>query len=414
MLSIELEQAVEQVKKHAPLIALRCVILLAHRYAGLVLALFLILLGITGSLLAFNTELERMISPQLFATPRPGAMPLSLAALAEDAEMSAPEARLDYIILRPDQAVARMEGRSTSAGQVSAIDFDQVFLDPVTGRELGRRRFGDLSQGSVNFMPFIYRLHRELALGRTGVLTLGIVALVWTIDSITASYLTLPLTLAAFWRHWRRSWLIKWPTSTFRLNFDLHRAGALWTLPMLLAFGWSSVMLTLPVTYGRLTGALFTYHSMDDEINALPRHSDTPPRLGWHDAEKLGARLMAEEASRRGFTSGLPGSLASIRFLGMYSYGVHSNLDVRGRSSDTSIWFDGDTGVMRIVFLPSGDSTGNTISTWLWAIHFGDLWDVMPYRILVCLIGLVITMLSGTGIYIWLKKRRARRILKPA
>lgn len=34
----------------------------------------------------------------------------------------------------------------------------------------------------------------------------------------------------------------------------------------------------------------------------------------------------------------------------------------------------------------------------------------MPYRIFVCVLGIVIVMLSVTGVYIWLKKRCARRI----
>ena len=33
----------------------------------------------------------------------------------------------------------------------------------------------------------------------------------------------------------------------------------------------------------------------------------------------------------------------------------------------------------------------------------------LPYRILVCALGLVVAMLSGTGVYIWWKKRKARK-----
>ena len=33
----------------------------------------------------------------------------------------------------------------------------------------------------------------------------------------------------------------------------------------------------------------------------------------------------------------------------------------------------------------------------------------MPYRIFVCALGLVIVLLSVTGVVIWLKKRRARK-----
>ena len=58
-----------------------------HRWTGLAMAGFLIIVGVTGALLAFNSELERLISPQLYAAPRPGVEPLDLASLAERAEV---------------------------------------------------------------------------------------------------------------------------------------------------------------------------------------------------------------------------------------------------------------------------------------------------------------------------------------
>ena len=50
---------------------MRAVMLLVHRYVGLLLALFLAIAGITGSLLAWNEELEAAISPQLFRVTAP-------------------------------------------------------------------------------------------------------------------------------------------------------------------------------------------------------------------------------------------------------------------------------------------------------------------------------------------------------
>jgi uncharacterized iron-regulated membrane protein len=71
---------------------------------------------------------------------------------------------------------------------------------------------------------------------------------------------------------------------------------------------------------------------------------------------------------------------------------------------------DGDTGALRDVGLPSGQHSGNTISTWLWGLHYGDIRDFLPYRILICVFGLVLTVLSVTGVYIWWKKRKAKAL----
>lgn len=389
--------------------AVRRMLLPIHRYVGLALVPFLILLGLTGSVITYDAELERAISPQLFASARPSERPLSLAELAQRAEAVAPEARLAYLIRRSDTVIARMRPRPSASGLAPEINFDQLFLDPFTGAELGRRREGDLSQGWINLIPFIYRLHRDLAAGSTGVLILGITSLVWTVDCFLALYLTLPLTLVGFWRRWFRSWRVKRSDNSFRLNFDLHRAGSLWSWPLLVVFAWSGVMLDLTHTYEVVTGGLFDYKSFSQLIASGAPHSNQNPRLGWSEAEKVGAKLMAEQAALRGFTLGRPDALGYVPSLGAYSYGGASGLDVRGRSADTGVWLDGDSGELRGTIFPTGEHTGNTISSWLWALHFGDVEDSTLYRALVFLLGLWVVGLSVTGVAIWLFKRAARR-----
>ena len=131
-----------------------------HRWSGLVMAAFLIVVGLTGSLLAFNVELERVFAPQLFAAPRPGVARLDLAALAERAGAMVPRGRVEGITFtEPDQASVYFTARTDSAtGKPFDLGFTEFFLDPWTGEELGRRRRGDLSQGLINLMPFIYEV----------------------------------------------------------------------------------------------------------------------------------------------------------------------------------------------------------------------------------------------------------------
>ncbi|MGQ0593753.1 MAG: PepSY-associated TM helix domain-containing protein, partial [Gammaproteobacteria bacterium] len=144
---------------------------LLHRYAGLYMALFLIVSGITGSLIAFYDELDRAVNPHLYrAVPRGTA--LDAPGLIERAETLVPEGRVTDIILHRapgESAMLRMEPRLNPAtGEPYVLDFTEFYLDPYSGEELGRRRFGDLSQGLINLMPFIYRFHYGLALGEIG------------------------------------------------------------------------------------------------------------------------------------------------------------------------------------------------------------------------------------------------------
>jgi uncharacterized iron-regulated membrane protein len=381
-----------------------------HRWTGLVLAGFLLLEGITGSVLAFRRPLEARVVPALYAEPHDAPSPLRLAELAARAEALTPEARIGYFWVDDRQAVFRMLPRSSSTTPAGRAPlFDHVFLDPWTGKELGRRRDGDLSEGRINMMPFIYRLHMDLALGATGVWILGVVSLVWMIDSFTGLYLTFPASARGFLKRWRPAWLVKHPASVVRTNFDLHRAGGLWFWPVLIVFAWSSVMFDLPSVYEPVMGTVFDYRSEVDQIKATPLHRNPKPRLDWDQAERVGERLMMAESARQGFGIRRPYGMAYIEDWGVYTYGVLSDINVQGHAWTTSLWLDGDSGKLVSVDVPHGQRLGNAIGMWLRALHFADLGDSLLYRCFVALLGLVIAMLSVTGVYIWLRKRSARR-----
>lgn len=382
-----------------------------HRWTGLALAGFLILEGLTGSLLAFNTDLTRFFNPRLFAAPpSPDAPRLDLAALAERAEALAPQARVAYFFYNaPDQVEILCVPRNDPAtGKPFDIGFAYLVLDPWTGKELGRLDAGQYSHGVLpNVMPFVYDLHRSLALAASGgAWVLGVVALVWTLDCFNGFYLTLPLALGRFWRRWKPSWLVKQSAGFFRLNFDLHRASGLWLWPMLLIFGWSSVMFNLNPVYEWVTNAVFDNPS---ELDAIVPHPNETPRLGWRAAQAIGDRLMEEQAGLHGFAVGRPSGIGYEQTYGVYMYAVQGSRDIRERGWNTSLWLDGDTGELKLLDLPTGAHSGETVSRWLYALHFADVRGLLAYRIFVCALGLVIVMLSVTGVYIWWKKRRARQ-----
>lgn len=63
---------------------------LLHRYAGLYMAFFLIVAGVTGSLIAFYDELEGIVNPHLHQVAPRGAA-LDAPTLIERAEARVPE-----------------------------------------------------------------------------------------------------------------------------------------------------------------------------------------------------------------------------------------------------------------------------------------------------------------------------------
>lgn len=384
-----------------------------HRWTGLLMAAFLIVEALTGSMLAYRVPLERLYAPQLFAWPRPYP-PLALAQLAIRAESLVPRARVGYFSLEDRQAVMHLRPRTNPAtGRPFELDVDRLFLDPWTGKELGRRLEGDLSQGMINLIPFVYRLHMSLAAGEGGSLVLGLVALAWTIDCFVGIYLTFPISWPRFLARWKLAWLVKLRARPVRANYDLHRAGGLWLSPLLFIFGWSSVMFNLPQVYTPVTKTLFDYRD-STELPAGTLHQNPTPRLGWAAAQAAGQRALGTAAQRLGFTIDRPYGMAYIEEFGVYTYAVASDRNIQAHGWATSVWIDGDSGTLVSVDLPSTERTGNYLELWLRALHFADLRDSWIYRLAVCFLGFAITGLSVTGIYICLKKRRARRFARDA
>jgi uncharacterized iron-regulated membrane protein len=147
---------------------MRRVCVLLHRYAGLAMAFFLVVAGLTGSVLAFYEELDRWLNPGLFTVPVRATPPVDRLTLRERAEAFVPQARVVSVPLerQPDEAfIAWLAPRTDPAtGKPFELRFDQIFIDPYTSEKLGSRQWGEISLARENLLPFLYRLHYALAI----------------------------------------------------------------------------------------------------------------------------------------------------------------------------------------------------------------------------------------------------------
>jgi len=388
-----------------------------HRWAGLAMSAFLVIAGLTGAALAFNSELEHVFAPQLFATPRPDAPPLDLATLAERVELLlAPRARVTGVLrTETDQVQVSFSANTDPAtGRRFALDYTQFYIDPWTGAELGHRRRGDLSEGLVNVMPFLYLTHFMIVpQSQTGFFVFGLVAIAWTLDCFVAFCLTLPVSLSNVWRRWRLAWKVRPGGAAYRVNVDLHRASGLWLWPLLFVFAWSSVMMNIRPVFNAVSHAVFDYAPRDGMTQNPDRRPNDHPAIDWHAALAIGERLMAEQARTHGFTVREPLGLQYNARSGSYSYEVRGSRDLFERApkgGSTTVSFDGETGAFRRLSQPTGEHAGNTVESWLYALHMARIGG-RPYQVLTCLVGLVTALLSLTGVYIWWKKRGFRRVI---
>jgi uncharacterized iron-regulated membrane protein len=151
---------------------------------------------------------------------------------------------------------------------------------------------------------------------------------------------------------------------------------------------------------------------MDEARAIMQRPRNDAPRLDWRAAQETGARLATELAAERGFAISAPLGLGYSSMGGIYTYQLRTSRDVFERSpkgGSTIIALDGRDGSLVALHLPTGEHAGNTVESWLYALHMTRVFG-RPFQIFVCVLGLFVTLLSVTGVYIWWKKRRARKL----
>jgi uncharacterized iron-regulated membrane protein len=385
-----------------------------HRWVGLLMAVLLILEGLTGALLAYEEPIGNWLEPRPQRAQGDASRPLiDMARLATLVEQRAPEVEVGYFSSwGSETAVVRCHPRvDPSTHRPLAPDFDHIVLDARTGREIARLpRDAATRPWRTRIMPIVRELHVNLLLSDTGGWILFLLALAWTLDCFGGFLLTLPKTLVRWWQRWLPAWGVRLRAGGYRLVFDTHRAGGLWLWLAWFAFAWSSVQLEQHWdVYDTVMDALFDTAQTPEALAQWPHQpAGTRPRLGWIEAQTRGEALMRQEAARRGFGIEAPTQLAYFITENIYSYSVRTDRSFPAYAEE-GLYLDGDTGER--LQLPGMElKTGDRVSDWLRGIHMArDPLDKPLYHALLCLAGIALIALSITGVVIWWRKRVGRR-----
>lgn len=403
---------------------MRAAFVLLHRWAGLFMAGFLFLTGLTGAVISWDHELDEWLNPRLTEARAAGA-PRDALELAREVEARHPQVEVTAFELAPEPGHSLafwVEPRiDPASGQLFAPGFNQVFVDPASGEELGRREWGAVWPVTrENLVSFLYKLHYSLHLpemggtDRWGIWLLGVVALLWALDCFTGFVLTLPAQRRAtagegqsFRARWAKAWKVRTGAGAYKLNFDLHRAGSLWTWALLfiLAFTAFSLNLYREVFFPAMSLVSDVTPSPFDLRQPNPPHRPIAARVGAGEAL---ARARAE-AQRRGWRAPA-GSLFYSREFGIYGVDFYRPGDGHGAGGvgHPRLYLDGTDGRVLGERLPWTGSAADVFVQAQFPLHSGRILG-LPGRILISAMGLVVAMLSVTGVYVWWKKRAARK-----
>ncbi|MBJ7310890.1 PepSY-associated TM helix domain-containing protein [Rugamonas sp. CCM 8940] len=395
---------------------MRPALVVVHRWFGLAAALFLFIAGATGALISWDHELDALLNPQLFSahSGNAGLAQIPGGELASRLEAAEPRLRVGYLLTEVEPghtSLLSVEGRvDPASGQPYELGYNQVAVDPVTGQVQGRRQWGEISLSRENLLPFLYKLHYTMHIPpgwgiEFGVWLMGLIAIVWVLDCFIALWLSFPN-----WRSWRKSFAFRWSQGGHKLNFDLHRSGAVWIWALLLMVAITSVSMNLNGQVMRPLVSAFSTLSASAFDSRLPQPPEKPIEAVLKREQILA--LAKTEARKRGWTEPAGGIFYASAY-GVYGVGFFAPGNDHGDSGLGNSWlyFDGRDGSAAGDSVPGSGSAGDIFMQAQFPLHSGRIIG-LPGRIVMSTLGVLVAMLSVTGIIIWLRKRRARATVR--
>jgi len=354
--------------------SLRRLWLKLHRWLALTLGVLLAFVALLGAALTVAKPLDRWTYPQLFSagsTAPLGAQRLEQVRQARVAEFG----RDTSLTFRPPR-----EAGETLWVIVRGAWHGTVYVDPSSGRELGRR--GE-HEGLYNLL---FELHSSLLMEDAGKAVLASLALVYLV--LLASGLVL------WWpTHWSGAWRIELRRGARRALFDLHRAGG--------------SLLGVFVAVSVVTGAYMAWRPLSAAVTAVAGADALrpPPVLGGATA----LPMALDDAVRRARAL-FPGAMVGY----VQVAGERKPVRVRLKLADdphpnglTSVWLHPASGEVLRVDRWSALDPGARAYTVIYPLHTGELGGVL-HTVLNALLGLVLVGFAASGVWLWWQRRPAR------
>jgi uncharacterized iron-regulated membrane protein len=358
--------------------AARGVWLRLHLWLGLSLGVIGAVLGLSGCILLYDSEIDAWLHRQRYAISGSHIGLLLSEYARRAAESRRPRLRPTAIRL-PDLEAGPVVVLAREAGDTGALQ--RVYLDPPSGRVLDIALPGD-------FIGRIHRFHESLTLrdyhGREVV---GAVGIAMFVSSLTGIYLWWP------GRRMRRAAL------GFRrgrtLSRNLHYTCGIWGVVVLATLSFTGIVLAYPDA-GRAAVAAFATIS-------------TPPR-SVEASEMSGRAIEIDEAvaiaTKLYSRATVIGVGMPVGARGIYRVNIREAADTASRSG-TVVYIDPRSGKVQLRVDRGTRTSGDTLLLWNRIVHEGRAFGATG-RAVTFVGGLLPPTLMVTGLIIWLRQRRRR------
>jgi uncharacterized iron-regulated membrane protein len=358
---------------------LRRVVFNLHLYIGLAVGLFVVVSGLTGSMVVFRDEIEKLTHPELTETAV-GKERIPVQAVLDAVKHAYPWDKPLY--LRMPRAP-----QETYVLRMNSTHDLFVYVNPYNGELLGGHRQKD------TFMGWIALVHTELLSGELGKNILGTSALLLICMCGTGLFLWWPPNGI---RNISRGFKISWTAPWKKFVFDVHRAFGAYTIIFLIIVAFTGVSLVFNKAVAELINSLTV-----SAPRPPPPHSKVEGAAG--STPSLDALLNHADSILSAPTTWVtfpqtPEAPLVVRKR------TPGELNPNGRSF---IYFDQYTGEVLLVENASNAPLGARIFNTFYPIHTGVIGG-LPTRLLQMVTGLAPLFLFATGYMMWRNRRKAK------
>ncbi|NGP87710.1 PepSY-associated TM helix domain-containing protein [Fodinibius halophilus] len=346
-----------------------------HKWLGLLAGIFILIMGISGSIIVFDDEIDDLINHEIITQPN-STQPVSVDKAYSSIVNTHPNWEIRFTNI-PEQANRVIEAEIRRPN-----DRRYLYLHPVSGKIL-------LDKASkTNFTHWMLKLHYSLHAGVIGETILFVAALMFIGSLITG-----------IWFYRKAIWRV----CTFKIyprfrdlkstSSELHRTIGVWAL----LFNFITA----------LTGTIILFTIVSAHLTSKgPEPIPDPPSINV----SIDSLLNKAVESYPGFDPSylmLPKQEGgTIRFYG------HTDTDwpIHYRFSNY-LQFNPNDGTLVHAFFIKDKPIEMHLLSFIYPLHFGN-WGGIIIKILYSLFGIAPAILSITGFIIWQKRNSKKKTIK--
>lgn len=354
-----------------------------HLYLGIIAGLIVAIVGVTGSILVFQDEIDHALNKELFVVMEQQHK-IPVEKIVPIVRQQYPHLQMDYILALDTNANAAYQ----------AFNFkteEEFFINPYTGALSGKR----IHESS--FVHIVAEIHRTLLIPTAGRYIVGLSTLILLILTITGLRLWIPQK----WKLLKSVLTVNFKTSFKRQNYDWHNVLGFYSAPVVALLSLTGVCITFSLLVVPLLFLLSgrSPQGVAQVLGAKSDYTQGAQPLSLDSVVAIGKRAMPE--NRVGGLA-LPTDSTSNYRLDLVAPGLPRS------GKREMIIIDQYTGKVLLNSRTDFPNVGNAYLSWVTPIHYGSFGG-RPTQIIALIAGLMPLVLFITGVIIWWPRYQKQR-----